>query len=218
MNNWITDLVSSVGLAVLADQLKNGKLQELVKAGDEREDLLQVLDGQRTVDVAKDNKSVSAAGHVSLAGQEGLNDLGGIGEQVIKVTVNGANRKDGILAHIRVAVFLSYGAKYRRYVSAPEEVRVKGNTRTYQTRAHTLNQRLKHFGLANLAQETQGRTTNVLIGVLQVVSQRIAAEGWRQFARYGLGLLCFCVVVTYQTRMNSSLSLPSGLVLGQISQ
>lgn len=90
---------------------------------------------------------VSIGVQATYSNEEVVNEFRSIGAKVIKVLVNVVKSQDGIASHIRVSV-LKVGADGRK-------------------------QRFQNFGLLQFAQETQGRTTNVFVGVNQVITQSV---------------------------------------------
>jgi hypothetical protein len=79
------------------------------------------------------------------------------------------------------------------------------NSQCYQARPAWREKRLEEFWLLKFAEETKGHSTNVLVGMLKVVTDRIAE-------------LIPILWNTYHTRIISCFNFPSGFVFGHISQ
>lgn len=127
-------LVGSVILAVLADQIDDGHLEELVKVGDLVDDRLKIFHSQFGCRVAQHDKGIALASHVSLLQypkrvvhrrvlinflvsqrlssyklcpgfrtnlkQQSMDQLGSIGNKVVKVLVDSVDGEDGVLSDI----------------------------------------------------------------------------------------------------------------------
>ena len=135
---------------ILADKLNLRQLQQLLGVGDAVKDACEVGQGAFVADAGQRGKAVALAGGVGLGLDKGGEQLGGIGDQQRRVLEDGRDGKDGVLAHVGVAV-LETGARRRQ-------------------------QRLNQLGLAQLAQEAQRVAANVLVGVLQVVADAVADQ------------------------------------------
>lgn len=95
-------------------------------------------------------KGVPLACGVALGLEEGGNQVGGIWYQRGRMLKDGGNGKNGILPYVCVAVL--------------------------ETRSSRGEEGLDEFGFTELAQEAQGVASDVLVGVLKIVSDAVAAE------------------------------------------
>lgn len=102
------------------------------------------------VDAGKRGEGVPLARGIVLGLEEGGNELSGIWNQRRGVLVNRGNSKDGILANVCVTV-LETGSSGGK----------KG---------------LDELGLAELAEEAEGVASNVLVGMLKIVSYAVATK------------------------------------------
>jgi hypothetical protein len=122
----------------------------------------------------------------TYSGQECVQQLGCIWDQVLVVLEDGVHGKDSILPHKRVPVF-----------QAGPDSRYQG---------------LKELRLSDLLQEPQGRSSNVLVGMLLRVASVGVLNGimslTRSFRRALLEGQPGLRKVPHQTRIISCLSLP----------
>lgn len=141
-------LVLGVLDGILADELELDKLQQLLCVRDAVEDGAQVHEGPVVVDARESGECVPLAGGVGLGLEEGTDELGGIGDKGGGVLEDRCDGEDCILANVGVAVLkaLPCGGK----------------------------QRLDKLGLAQLGEEAQRVAADVLVGVLEVISDAVA--------------------------------------------
>ena len=136
-----THLVRRLLLAVQVDHLNDAHLQQLVHRRDLVEHLQDVLDclGHRAL--REEDERIALARRVRLRGEERLDELGRVGDEVLVLPVDRVHGEDGVLAHVRVSVF--------------------------QARAHGGDERLEQLGvLGDFLQEAERRAPDVFVGVL----------------------------------------------------
>ena len=129
-------------------------------------------------------KCISFTRWIILALEEGGDQVCCVGDQGGRVLVDGRHGEHCGLSHICVPVF---------------EARPGGG-----------QERLDELGFSELAEEAQCVSSDVLIGVLQVISDAIAARNQSPGASSG-------PVSTYQTSIISCFSFPPASSLGHIS-
>ena len=89
----------------------------------------------------EEDKRIPLARRVRLGGEERLDELGRVGDEVLELAVDRVHGEDGVLAHVRVSVF--------------------------QARAHGGDERLEQLGvLGDFLQEAERRAPDVFVGVL----------------------------------------------------
>lgn len=121
----------------------------LIQACEVIVDLEKVVDSTRHGTVGKHGEGVALAGRLALGNQEGVDELWGIRDQRLAVPEEHlVDGKDGVLAHIGVAML--------------------------ETGAGSGHKRLEQFGLLDLLKEAEGGSTDVLVGMLEVVSDGVA--------------------------------------------
>lgn len=89
---------------------------------------------------------------------------------------------------------------------------------TYQTRPNSRDQRLQQFCLSDLLEESEGRSADVFVGVLEVVTDGVTILAI-QIQRWMLGDGGGEMILgggTYQTRIISCFNFPCSSSLGQI--
>jgi hypothetical protein len=101
-------------------------------------------------DADQSGKGISLAGMITLISEEGVNKVRSIGDERLRVDVKGGDGKDGVLPHIGMSM-LKTGTCWRQ-------------------------QRLDELGLPKLAKEPKRVAPNVFVGMLEVISDAIAAN------------------------------------------
>ena len=94
-----------VRLAVLADDLDDAHLQQLIHTRNLVEHLNDPLDRLRHGAVREEDERIPLARRVGLGREERLDELGRIGDQVLELAVDGVDREDGVLADVGVSMF-----------------------------------------------------------------------------------------------------------------
>ncbi|KAI3494698.1 hypothetical protein L1887_40514 [Cichorium endivia] len=141
--------VGRVAAAVFADEFDDGELHELVLGSDLVAEAEEVLDGALGSGVAEEDEGVALAGGVCLCGEEGLHELGRVDDEVLVLLVYRVDAEDGVLAHVAVAVL--------------------------ETLADGGDERFEKLGLLDFLEEAQCGAANVLVGVLQIIADGVAA-------------------------------------------
>lgn len=95
-------------------------------------------------------KGVTLAGAVGLRFKESLEEFGGVGNEGLGVLENRGDCPGGVLSYVGVAVF--------------------------QTRAGRGQEGLNEFRFAEFAEETESVSSDIFVGVLQVITDAIAAN------------------------------------------
>ena len=130
-----------VRLAVQPYDVDDRHLEQLVEPGDLVVDLAHVLDRAGHSTVGEEDERIAFARGVALRREEGVDELCGVGDEVLVFAVDRVHREHRVLAHIRVAVL--------------------------QAGAHDRNQRLEQLGVArDLLEEAQSCASDVLVRVL----------------------------------------------------
>lgn len=146
----LSHLVLRVLDSVLANELELHQLQQLFRVGNALEDLAEVCKSLVMIYASKGGKGIALAGGVALALQEGSDQLRGIGDERGRVNVDRRDGEDGVLSDVRVAVL--------------EAGPCRGE------------ERLDQFGFAKFAQKPQRVSADILVGVLQVVTNTVTHQ------------------------------------------
>ena len=147
-----------VRLAVQPYDVDDRHLEQLVEPGNLVVDLAHVLDGARHSTVGEEDERIAFARGVALRREEGVDELCGVGDEVLELAVDRVHGEYSVLAHIRVSVF---------------EACTAGGDEGF-----------KEFGiLGDLLEETEGCTTNVFVWMLLncVLCLENAREGERRY-------------------------------------
>lgn len=143
-------LVLRILHSILPDKFQLHKLQQFVGVRDAVESRSQVLQGLLVADRHESGERIALTGTVGFGLEEGLDKLRRVRDERFRVLVDRCDGPDGILSHVRMAVF--------------------------QTRACGGEERLDEFRFSEFAQESQGIASDVFIGMLQVVTDAIAVQ------------------------------------------
>lgn len=184
-------LVLRVLDSILSDELQFDQLEQLLCIWDSVEDGAQIYEGLLVVYAGQGGEGVPLACGVALGLEECSNQVGGIGDQRGRVLKDGGNGEDGILPYIGVTVL--------------------------ETRSGGGEEGLDEFGFAELAQEAQSVASDVLVGMLKIVSDAIAVGKAYMVSIGEMETRGQLPRKTYQTRIISCLSLPLASSFGQIS-
>lgn len=132
---------------------------------------------------------IALAGAVGLRIEERLDKLRSIWDQRLRVLEDRSDSPHGVLADIGVAVI--------------------------QAGACGREEGFNEFRFSELAQESQGVSSDVFVGVLKIVTDTVTAQKDRllESMAYNVGMR----QVPYQTRIISCFSLPFASSFGQIS-
>lgn len=179
-----THLVLRVLDRILAQEFQLRQLEQLIGVGNGIKSRAEVLKRLLMADRSEGCKGITLAGAVGLRFKEGLEEFGGVGNEGLGVLEDRGDCPSGVLSYVGMAVF--------------------------QTRAGRGQERLDEFRFAEFAQETKSISTNVFVGVLQVVANAIAANLLVHESTLAMR-------PPYQTRIISCFSLPEESCLGQIS-
>ena len=104
--------MSCLLLAIQPDHLNNAHLQQLVHTRNLIEDLQDVLDRLGHRALGQENKRVAFARRVGLRGEESLDELRRIGDEVLELAIDRVYGEHGVLAYVRMPV-LEAGAARR---------------------------------------------------------------------------------------------------------
>jgi hypothetical protein len=146
-----THLVLGVLNSILAQELKLSQLKKLIGVRNSIESCAKVLEGLLVANRHEGSEGIALASAIRLRFEEGQKQLGRIWDESFGVLEDGSNCPGGVLAHIGVAVF--------------------------QARAGRGKEGFDEFGFAQLAQEAESVSSDVFIGVLQVVADAVAKQG-----------------------------------------
>jgi hypothetical protein len=113
------------------------------------------------------------------------------------ILVDGVDSEDGVFPNERVAMFLAYQRCARH---------VHSNV-TYKARSDSGNQRFQQLGFADFLQESQSGPSDILIWMLQVISDGVTDHMSSPNSYCGSG--------TYHTRIISCFNFPLSSSLGQ---
>ena len=134
-----------IHLAVLPDDLNDAHLQQLVHPRDLVEHRHDVLDGLGHRALREEHERIPLARRVRLGGEERLDELRRVGDEVLELAVDRVHGEDGVLAHVRVPVL--------------------------EARAARRDERLKELCvLGYLLEEAERGAADVLVGMLLSVS------------------------------------------------
>jgi hypothetical protein len=140
-------------------------------------------------------------------GQQGLHELWGIGYEVFGGFVDLIDGEDCIFAYERMAMLLCASSDLVGF-------RFEKQSRAYKARTDGGDQGFEQLRLSNLLEETQGSTADVLVGMLEIVTDRVAVS---LDSVHG-AMARFETADAHQTRIISCLSFPCSSSLGQTSQ
>jgi len=145
-----TYLVLGVLNCIFADKFNLNKLQKLLRVRYAVKNLAKV--GKRSVMVyaSKSSESIALAGCVALSFEESRDEIGSVRDKRGGVLENGRHGEHGVLPDVGMAV-LKAGAG-------------RGQ------------QGFDELGFSKLAEETECVSTNVLIGMLEVIADAIATQ------------------------------------------
>ena len=99
-------------LTIQPNHLNNAHLQQLVHPRDLIEHRHDVLDGLGHRALREEHERIPLARRVGLRGEEGLDEFGRVGNEMLEFAVDGVHCEDRVLAHVRVSV-LQAGAAGR---------------------------------------------------------------------------------------------------------
>lgn len=137
--------------SILSDKFNLDELKKLLCIGYSVKYLAEVGEGPVMIYAGKGSKSVALASGVTLAFEESRNEIGGIGDERGRVLENGRYGKHGVLSHVRMAVFKTGPGRGEKGF---DELR-----------------------LPEFAEEAEGVSTNVLVRMLQIVTNAVARVG-----------------------------------------
>jgi hypothetical protein len=182
----LTYLVLGVLYGVLANKLQFRQLEKLFCVGYAIEHLSEIGKSFVMTDGHEGGKGISLARRIVFLQEEVVYKIRRIRDQLLEVLVYGGDREHGVLPHVGVAVLeaLSCG----------------------------LQQGLHELGLTDFAEEAKGVAANVFVGMLQIQSNSVTADG--------VLLRASCTNASnmaYHTRIISCLSFPLASCLGQTS-
>lgn len=130
-----------IAFAIQPNNVNDAQLQLLVQPRNLLVHTQNILHRLRHRTVRQEHECVPLARRVRLCGEESLDEFGRIGDEVLELTVDGVNGKDGVLSHVRVTVL--------------------------ETGAAGWDERLEKFGvLGDFLEESKGCTANVFVWVL----------------------------------------------------
>lgn len=135
---------------ILPQELQLSQLEEFIGVGNGVKGRAEILEGLLVADRHERCKGIAFAGTVGLGLKEGLEKFGSIGDERLGVLEDRSHGPDRSLAHVGMSVF--------------------------QTRAGRGKERLDEFGFAQLAQEAEGITPDVFVGMLEIVTDTVAVE------------------------------------------
>lgn len=101
-------------------------------------------------DGTQGRKCIALAGRVSFALEQGKQEIGGIGDEMVKMRVYRGHCPDCVLANVGVSVF--------------------------EASAGGRDERFEKLWFAELAQKAEGCSPDVFVGMLQVISDTITAK------------------------------------------
>ena len=146
-------------LAIQPNHLNNAHLQQLVHPRDLVEHRDDVLDGLGHRALREEHERIPLARRVRLGGEERLDELGRVGDEVLELAVDRVHGEDGVLAHVRVPVL--------------------------EARAARRDERLEELCvLGDLLEEAERGAADILVGVLLYVP--CDAVEAREYAERGL--------------------------------
>ena len=93
-----------VRLAVQPYDVDDRHLEQLVEPGDLVVDLAHVLDGARHSTVGEEDERIAFARGIALRREEGVDELGCVGDEVLVLAVDGEDGEDGVLGDVGVPV------------------------------------------------------------------------------------------------------------------
>ena len=97
-------------LAIQPNHLDDAHLQQLVHGRDLVKHLQDVLDSLRHGALREEHERIPLARRVRLRGEEGLDEFGRVGNEMLEFTVDGVHCEDCVLAHVRVSVLKACAA------------------------------------------------------------------------------------------------------------
>ena len=186
--------------SILPHELDLNELQQLLRIRYAVEHRAQVRQRPVVVDAGQRGEGVPLAGGVALGLEEGGDQVGGVGDHGRRVLEDGCRGEDGVLADVGVAV-LEAGSR-------------GGQEGFYE------------LGLAELGEEAEGVSADVLVRVLEVIPDAVAGSGPSRVSTIWKFLPPPLVLKevppryqeqTHQTRIISCLSFPLESTLGHIS-
>ena len=98
-------------LAIQPNHLDDAHLQQLVHGRDLVKHLQDVLDSLRHGALREEHERIPLARRVRLGGEERLDELGRVGDEVLELAVDRVHGEDGVLAHVRVPVLEACAAR-----------------------------------------------------------------------------------------------------------
>ena len=138
-----------VRLAVQPYDVDDRHLEQLVEPGDLVVDLAHVLDRAGHSTVGEEDERIAFARGIALRREEGVDELGGVGDEVLVLAEDGEDGEDGVLADVGVPVL---------------EAGADGG-----------DEGLEELDVArDLLEEAEGCAANVLVRVLEVVADGVA--------------------------------------------